>query len=325
MSQLRFPNAMFPLLAALMFTPVAGWSAEVASAGSAGFYRIDPQTPEGLQQVFKPIGQPLPFLSSHRGGAGKGYPENCIATFEHTIRHTYSALEIDLRLTSDGTIVLNHDATLDRTTTGKGPVAAHTLAELKQLRLKDREGAVTDYQIPTLDEAITWARGKTILILDGKDVPLEKRIAKVEEHKAESYVMLMLYSFKEIETCHARNPKIMMEVMIGDMERLRGFDKTGVPWQSVVAFISHDPPEATTIYDEIHQRGASCMVGTSRNLDRQILAGRVDDPAALEQGYRELLKRGIDVIETDTPVEVGRLLSINASVPAAKKQFFHAP
>ena len=59
-----------------------------------------------------------------------GYPENCIATFEHTLQHTFSILEIDLQFTKDGQIVLHHDPTLDRTTTGTGPVADHTLKEL---------------------------------------------------------------------------------------------------------------------------------------------------------------------------------------------------
>ena len=63
-----------------------------------------------------------------------------------------------------------HDPTLERTTTGKGRVVDFTLGELKQLRLKDNSGNVTEFQIPTLDEVLDWARGKTILVLDQKDV-----------------------------------------------------------------------------------------------------------------------------------------------------------
>lgn len=92
-------------------------------AGSPRMYEIDPQTPRGLQEVFQPTGEPLPFVSAHRGGAQKGFPENCIATFENTLRHTFAIMEIDPRYTKDGAIVVHHDATLERTTTGKGRVA----------------------------------------------------------------------------------------------------------------------------------------------------------------------------------------------------------
>ena len=66
-----------------------------------------------------------------------------------------------------------HDATIDRTTTGTGKVSDYTFEELQQFFLKDREGNVTPYKIPTLEECIVWSRGKTILNLDIKDVPLE--------------------------------------------------------------------------------------------------------------------------------------------------------
>ena len=77
----------------------------------------------------KPIMQ-----GAHRGGARAGYPENCIATFEHTLEHTFAMMEIDPRYTKDGTIVLHHDARLERTTNGKGLVADFTLQELKRAR-----------------------------------------------------------------------------------------------------------------------------------------------------------------------------------------------
>jgi glycerophosphoryl diester phosphodiesterase len=135
-------------------------------------FTIDPGTPQGLQEMFQPTAEPLPLLSAHRGGAGPDFPENCLATFEHTLRHAWSMLEIDLRYTKDGHLVLHHDPTLNRTTNGTGRVADHTLQELQQLRLKDRNGNLTAHRIPTLDETMIWARGKTILILDKKEVPV---------------------------------------------------------------------------------------------------------------------------------------------------------
>src|SRR6185369_1446845 len=129
--------------------------------------------------LLKYTGESLPLVSGHRGGAAVGFPENCIATFEHTLANTFAMLEIDPRYAKDGAIVVHHDPTLERTTTGKGRVVDMTLQELKQLRLKDTEGNRTEFQIPTLDEVLDWARGKTIVVLDQKDVSVEARVKKI--------------------------------------------------------------------------------------------------------------------------------------------------
>ena len=269
--------------------------------------RIDPRTPQGLRRLLNHSDKRPPIVSAHRGGARPGYPENCLATFQHTLEHTFALLEIDPRYAKDGAIVVHHDAELERTTTGKGRVADHTLAQLRELRLKDNSGRVTDFRIPTLDEVLEWSRGKTVLVLDQKDVPVAARVKKIEEHKAESYAMLIVYSFADAKECHALNPDIMMEVMIPSAQKLAEFDRTGVPWHNVVAFLGHSPPTDAALYDAVHRNGARCMVGSSRNLDREF-ARQGADRAGLEAAYRDLLKRGADLVETDIPADVGPLL-----------------
>jgi glycerophosphoryl diester phosphodiesterase len=289
------------------------------------FHRIDAQSPSGLRDLFHYDGHPIPLVSAHRGGALPGYPENCIATFENTLRHTFSVLEIDLQSSRDGHLVLHHDATLERTTTGTGRVEDRTLQELKELRLKDKDGNVTEHRMPTLDEALQWARGKTIVILDKKNVPVEVCVRKIEEHRAEAYAMLMAYSFQDIQTCHNLNDDIMMEVMIGDRKRFRGFDETGVPWNRIVAFVGHTPPEDRELLEMIHAKGACCMAGTSRNLDRRLRAAPKSDLIALEREYRARLEFGVDLIETDLPVQLGDLLYTKPVIPESKSRYFRMP
>jgi glycerophosphoryl diester phosphodiesterase len=253
-----------------------------------------------------------------------GYPENCIATFENTLRHTFAILEVDPRYTKDGAIVLHHDATLERTTNGKGLLAEHTLAEVKQLKLKDTAGNLTDHGIPTLDEALEWARGKTVLVLDQKDVPVAARVKKIEEHKAEAYAMLIVYSFEGAKECYALNPNLMMEIMIPNQEKLAEFDKLGIPWRNVVPFVGHMLPENRELYQLIHAKGAHCLAGSSRNLDRQFITRQVMDLKQLEPRYRTaFFERGIDLIETDIPAQLGSLLYEKTSIPATKSKYFH--
>lgn len=296
-----------------------------ASVSIAQLHRLDPQTAQGLQALFKPNGEVLPFLSAHRGGPLKNIPENSIAAFENTLKHGYAIMELDPRYTRDGAMVVHHDPTLSRTTTGKGAVTNQTLAELKQLRLKDPDGNATDYQIPTLDEVLEWARGKTILILDQKDVPVTQRVQKIVEHKAEGYALVIVYSFKEAQTCYALNTNIMMEVMIPNATKAAEFEQTGVPWRNVVAFVGHSPPQDPALFALLHKKGVCCFLGTSRNLDRRYLAKPADGIQALDKDYRALLQQGADVLETDIPTSLGPMLYGALSIPTSKQQYFHAP
>ncbi len=88
-------------------------------------------------------------IASHRGGALL-WPENSRTAFENTIRLPVEQVEFDIHPTADGRLVVIHDATLDRTTDGTGPVHAHTHAELARLTLK---GTQAD-RILLLDEVI---------------------------------------------------------------------------------------------------------------------------------------------------------------------------
>jgi glycerophosphoryl diester phosphodiesterase len=319
------PNVVILLLWLFISSSAQSQEQSVVASKTARLHRIDPQTSTGLQDLFRHTTDPLPLVSAHRGGARKGFPENCIPTFENTLQHTFAMLEIDPRYTKDGQIVVLHDATLERTTTGRGRVTDFTLAELKQLRLKDPEGNRTEFQIPTLDEVLIWARGKTILVLDQKDVPVAARVKKIEKHKAESYALLIVNSFKDVQACYELNPNIMMEAMIPSREKIAEFDKLKVPWRNIVAFVGHNPPEDLTLYEQIHAKGACCMIGTSRNLDRKFLNKEVKVIQVLESDYRAFLKRGADLVETDIPADLGPLLYKAVPVPPAKRKFFLEP
>jgi glycerophosphoryl diester phosphodiesterase len=318
----RIPSAA-PLLLAVLIVSLASPAAAPSPAGK--LHRLDPQTPTGFRTLLDFRNGPLPLVSGHRGGAWAGFPENCIPTFERTLRHSFAMLEIDPRLTKDGAVVVHHDATLERTTTGKGRVADFTLAELRALRLKDLDGKPTEFPLPTLDEVIEWARGKTILVLDQKDLSAVERANIVTRHKAEAWVMLIVSSFKDVQAVHRLNPDIAMEVMIPTVAKAREFDTLGVPWANVVAFVGHTPPEDVALYEYIHSKGARCMIGTSRNLDRHFLAKQTTDLRTLETQYRAFLARGADIIETDIPGPLGELLYRAAPVPAKLKTYFLSP
>ena len=121
------------------------------------------------------------LLAAHRGGALL-WPENSLLAFRDAVALGADFIEFDVHLSRDGEVVVIHDPTLERTTTGSGPVKDRTVAELKALRLKDRAGAVTEETVPTLDEvAAVAAQRKRRMLLEIKVDPSRARYPGIEE------------------------------------------------------------------------------------------------------------------------------------------------
>ncbi|OEU96520.1 glycerophosphodiester phosphodiesterase [Streptomyces oceani] len=87
----------------------------------------------------------------HRGLMGVE-PENTLRSFRRADREPLDAIELDLHLSKDGALVVMHDAELDRTTDGSGPISDFTLAELREL------DAGAGERIPTFEEVVRSVR-----------------------------------------------------------------------------------------------------------------------------------------------------------------------
>ena len=108
------------------------------------------------------------FVVAHRGD-WRYAPENSIAAIEHSIAVGVDVVELDLQLTRDSVLIVMHDATLNRTTTGKGHVADWTLDSIRTLKLKNGCGIRTKHTVPTLEEALLAAKGRVLVNLDKAD------------------------------------------------------------------------------------------------------------------------------------------------------------
>jgi len=92
-----------------------------------------------------------PYLMAHRGDRTR-CPENTLAAFARAIADGADILETDLHLSADGSFMCIHDASVDRTTDGRGEVREMTLAQLKALRASCGDPEFVDERIPTLEE-----------------------------------------------------------------------------------------------------------------------------------------------------------------------------
>lgn len=190
-----------------------------------------------LKEFFKHTPDRIPMISGHRGGAQELYPENSIAGFAYVLSKIPAFFEVDPRLTKDSVVVVLHDATLDRTTTGKGKLSDYTWEEVQKLRLLDKSGKPTNYRIHTLEEMLLWAKGKTILMLDKKDVPLNQLYKTIKETTSESSVLISAYEPAEAAFYYAKDKSLMFEVFVSNAERLKAYEAIGIPHENMVAYI----------------------------------------------------------------------------------------
>lgn len=125
-----------------------------------------------------------PALAAHRGGAAL-WPENSLTAFRRSIELGVDLVELDVRLSADGQVVVIHDGTLARTTTGSGPVDGHTAAALAAVRLKGPDGVEVGEGVPTLRQVLDLlAPTRTGLLLEikspGVNARYERREGRVE-------------------------------------------------------------------------------------------------------------------------------------------------
>jgi glycerophosphoryl diester phosphodiesterase len=123
-----------------------------------------------------------PLVYAHRGGAALR-PENTLPAFDHGLALGADGLELDVHLSRDGVVVVHHDATLDRTTDGKGPVAARSAAELAAVdagyRFAGPSGGfpfrACGIGVPTLREVLDRHRVPMIIELKSRNPDLARK------------------------------------------------------------------------------------------------------------------------------------------------------
>ena len=165
-------------------------------------------------------------VAAHRA-AHNHAPENSIAAIDAAIEQGVSIIELDVRATKDGVLVLMHDQKLDRTTNGKGKISEYSYAEIQQLYLRETShGELTTQRIPTFQEALQRCKGKAIIDIDYKedrDGFIEKTYALIAQEGMDDQVLFFLYDYKKqkMPKLHALNPKITLFPRARNMEELR--------------------------------------------------------------------------------------------------------
>jgi glycerophosphoryl diester phosphodiesterase len=157
-----------------------------------------------------------PLVFAHRGGAGLA-PENTVAAFDNAEALGVDGLELDVRLSRDGVVVVHHDSTLERTTNRAGPVGAFTAAELARADAGFHFGSGLDRPfrgrglgVPTLESVLDRFPERPIIIeLKENRVELARAVIEtVRSARAVDRVCLGSFGYLVLRTVRSMAPEI---------------------------------------------------------------------------------------------------------------------
>lgn len=247
------------------------------------------------------------MIFAHRGD-WRNAPENSLQAYQNCIDAGIDGIEIDVQMTKDSVVVVMHDQTLDRTTTGKGRVQDHTLAQLKKLRLLNPIGVVTRHTIPTLEEVFQLAKGKILIQVD-KWQPIKEEVIRVGK-RYDMLNQLILRGVYDSEKYRSTYQHLIEGVNYIPVLVCKG-DQTddvllddfmdNIPTSVISLSFKSDTYSVIDRAPEIQQRGFRVWYNS---MWAEFNGGHDDEVAEydLEASYGWLLKKGANIIFSDRPM-----------------------
>jgi len=248
---------------------------------------------------------PATLVAAHRGGAAL-WPENSLLAFRSALALGVDALELDLHLTADGEVVVLHDPSLDRTSTGTGAVRDLKLADLAAVRLKTREGAVTAERVPTFAQVLDLVAPTSAALLPEIKVDTnrqrydrieEKVLALIRARGLLPRTTIQAFQVETIRRLRELEPaaRTMLLVARGDVERDRA-----------------RPAEAVRRARELgatdlgmnHRLIDTDVMSAARAAGIRVAAWTVNEEADI----RRMVDLGVDIVMSDRPDLAKRLM-----------------
>lgn len=231
-----------------------------------------------LSLAYLASGQVRIAAIAHRG-EHLHHPENTLPAYQAAIDAGADFIEVDVRTTSDGKLVMMHDPTVDSMTNGKGAVKDMTLAQVRAL---DVRGSL----VPTFDEVLALAQGKIGIYVDSKQVSAVDMIAAVEKYDMQDKIVVY-GGYQYLKDVAALRPKIKV-----------------MPESVSVA-------ACKKLVDEFHPRVIAFnardftndIIAVAKDAKADIYVDRFGDADA-PAGWQDAIDRGATGIQTNKPAEL---------------------
>ena len=273
-----------------------------------------PQYANRAEKILAEINDPnsdYVVVISHRGD-WRNYPENSIPAIESIIRMGVDMMELDVKMTKDSVLVLMHDKTVDRMTTGKGLVSDFTFDSLRTLKMKRAHNVATDsVRVPTLREAFLCCKDRILVNVDHA-YPYYKEIVELANELGVTGQVLMKgkSNIDKVNADMAPYEHNLLYMPIIDINKPKGqklfaeyLERGVVPMAFEVCW-QKNGEEMDNCVAEIHKMGSKLWVNT---FWPSVCGGfGNDDDAALEvadpaEVYGQYIDMGASMIQTDRP------------------------
>jgi len=230
------------------------------------------------------VAQPRHVVAIAHRGEHLHHPENTLPAFEEAIRLGADFIEVDVQTTSDGVLVLSHDATVNRCTNGQGKISEMTFERLRALDAGVKTGPeFIGTRIPTFAQVLDLAKGRIGVYVDVKNASAQSLVRHIDGHGMTEQVVIYcgLNLARQIQ---ALNPRLKV------MPESNSIEHAGLLVEQlhprVIAFSARDfTPEIIAVAKRAH---ADVYV------DRM---GTTDAP----EGWQSAVDAGADGIQTDRP------------------------
>ncbi|MBP3482641.1 MAG: glycerophosphodiester phosphodiesterase family protein [Alistipes sp.] len=249
------------------------------------------------------------LVASHRGD-WRNWPENSIAAIESVIAMGVDIMELDLKLTADSVLVLCHDHTINRTTSGKGRVSEITYDSIRRCVLRRAHNVKTeDMRMPTLREALEVCKDRIVVNVDQGYEYYDLVLAITEELGVTDQILIKGKRATDVVAAKfAEHPRNMMYMPIIDILKPQGqalfaqyMDNGIVPLAYEVCW-KEFTPQVEECMHKVVESGSKLWVNTLW----PSLCGGLDDDTAFatkdpDAVYGRMIDLGATLIQTDRP------------------------
>lgn len=245
------------------------------------------------------------LVVAHRGD-WRNAPENSIQAIQRSIQIGADIVEIDVQKTKDGHLVLMHDKTIDRTTSGKGKVEDYTLAELQKFTLRTGSGTPTRQPIPTLEEAMLVCKGKIYVNIDKGFKHLAELKAVLD--KTGTMNQVIMKATESYDQANKAFGPVLDEMYFMPMTNIHNPEAMAI---------------AATYHQKLHIKSVEVIYKDSTKIQQALaplkqmpvklwfnsLWGGIDDELAVDEANPDaswgwLIRQGATIIQTDRPIEL---------------------
>ena len=247
------------------------------------------------------------LVVSHRGD-WRNAPENSLQAIQNCIDMGVDMVEIDLKKTKDGHLVLMHDKTINRTMNGKGKPEDYTLAELREFFLKGGHGQKTRHKIPTFEEVMMLCKGKIMVNVDkGYDYFKDAYAVLEKTGTVGQCVMKSDYPYEKVK---AENGEVLDKMVFMPVVNLHkegaeaiidGYLKNMQPKAFELVF-NNDSADVLRLIKKVKDSGAKIFINS---LWPDLCGGHDDDRAVElkepEESWGWIINQGAKLIQTDRP------------------------